>query len=47
MSLTSVAVRALKQRHKLVVALRVRFTPSNGSSASKTVQVNFKRKVGS
>jgi hypothetical protein len=42
-TLTSAAAKALKKHHKLAVTLTVRFTPTGGSTATKTVKVAFKR----
>jgi hypothetical protein len=42
-TLTSAAVKSLKKHHKLAVTLTVRFTPTGGSTATKTVKVTFKR----
>jgi hypothetical protein len=42
-TLTSSAARSLKKHHKLAVTLTVRFTPTGGSTATKTMKVTFKR----
>ena len=40
--LTGKAMRSLKRHRRLTVALTVRFTPTGGTTASKTVKVTFK-----
>ncbi|HEY6759071.1 MAG TPA: hypothetical protein VI318_06250 [Baekduia sp.] len=42
-TLTSAAAKSLKKHHKLAVTLTVRFTPTGGSTATKTVKVTFRR----
>jgi hypothetical protein len=42
-SLTSAGAKSLKRHKKLAVTLTVQFTPTGGTSASKTVKVTFKR----
>jgi hypothetical protein len=42
-TLTAAAARSLKKHRKLAVTLTVRFTPTGGSTATKSVKVTFKR----
>ena len=42
-TLTSKAAKSLKRNKKLTVSLKVQFTPTGGTSASKTVKVTFKK----
>jgi hypothetical protein len=42
-TLTAKAKKSLKRHKKLAVSLAVRFTPTGGTTASKTVKVTFKQ----